>query len=227
MKASPSARSWIAAGVRHELFLRVLPALRHDMAAPVSVLRMGLLMLKRQVAAPGIDAAACAQRVALIDEQLGVLVDGIRSLRDWELAATGEGIGRAALVAQCTALLGAAFDLGGIAISVDPALEPADDAQAPRWPAAAALRYLTLGALCHLHDSVPRLGAIHIEPDGADALRLRAEPRAAEAPSQALVTHRAPRSLAIDAVSLQCLAEDLGHAIRVERTAVRFALASA
>ena len=41
MKASPGARSWIAAGVRHELLTRALPALRHDMAAPVSVMRMG------------------------------------------------------------------------------------------------------------------------------------------------------------------------------------------
>ena len=43
MKASPGARSWIAAGVRHELLTRALPALRHDMAAPVSVMRMGSL----------------------------------------------------------------------------------------------------------------------------------------------------------------------------------------
>ncbi|RYY51946.1 MAG: hypothetical protein EOO24_66005, partial [Comamonadaceae bacterium] len=59
MKASPGARSWIAAGVRHELLTRALPALRHDMAAPISVIRMGLLMLKRQVAAPQIDPATC------------------------------------------------------------------------------------------------------------------------------------------------------------------------
>ena len=51
MKASPGARSWMAAGVRHELLTRALPALRHDMAAPVSVIRMGILLLKRQVTA--------------------------------------------------------------------------------------------------------------------------------------------------------------------------------
>jgi hypothetical protein len=62
MKASPSARSWIAAGVRHELLTRALPALRHDMAAPVSVIRMALLMLKRQVGAATIDAVACEER---------------------------------------------------------------------------------------------------------------------------------------------------------------------
>ena len=53
--------------MRHELLSRVLPALRHDMAAPVSVIRMGLLLLRRQVSEPEIDAQACGERVALID----------------------------------------------------------------------------------------------------------------------------------------------------------------
>ena len=92
MKASPGARSWIAAGVRHELLTRALPALRHDMAAPVSVIRMALLMLKRQIGAPAIEATACEERVALIDNQVSELVEGIRSLRDWELATVDDGI---------------------------------------------------------------------------------------------------------------------------------------
>lgn len=70
MKTSPGARSWIAAGVRHELLTRALPALRHDMAAPVSVIRMALLMLKRQVGADPFDLAACEERVGLIDTQV-------------------------------------------------------------------------------------------------------------------------------------------------------------
>lgn len=78
MKAAPGARSWIAAGVRHELLTRALPALRHDMSAPVSVMRMGLLMLRRQVAAPTIDPVACEQRVALIDSQIAELISAVR-----------------------------------------------------------------------------------------------------------------------------------------------------
>lgn len=88
MKTSPGARSWIAAGVRHELLTRALPALRHDMAAPVSVIRMALLMLKRQLAAETIDRAASEERMGLVDGQVSELVEGIRSLRDWELATT-------------------------------------------------------------------------------------------------------------------------------------------
>lgn len=212
MKASPGARSWIAAGVRHELLTRALPALRHDLAAPISVIRMGLLMLKRQVAAPQIDPEVCNQRMDLVDSQIGALVSGIRSLRDWELATTDDGITRSALVAQCVSLMRAAFDLHGVAIDVDPALEAVDGEA--RWPQAAALRYLLLGALGHLHDSVDGLGSIVLTPDGPAAIQLSAIARDGGEPDRAMAdAHRAPRALAIDAIAMQSLADDLGYAV--------------
>ncbi|PIF77151.1 hypothetical protein CLU95_4323 [Variovorax sp. 54] len=224
MKAAPSARSWIAAGVRHELLTRALPALRHDMTAPVSVIRMAVLMLKRQVAADPVDPAACEERVNLIDNQVSELVGAIRSLRDWELATTDDGITRGALVAQCMTLMRSAFDLHGVALEVDDALAPQDDE--PRRPNAAALRYLFLGALGYLHDGVDEAGAIRIEADGADGLRLSAGPREAGGASAVLDAHRAPRALAIDAVALQSLAEDMGYAVVIAPDSVRFALAA-
>ncbi len=224
MKSSPGARSWIAAGVRHELLTRALPALRHDMAAPVSVVRMAVLMLKRQVAANPIDPAACEERVALIDNQVSELVEAIRSLRDWELATTDDGITRSALVAQCVNLMRSAFDLHGVMLDVDAGLDPEEDEA--RWPAAAALRYLFLGALGYLHDGAAEAGAIRVEPVGSDALRFVAVPREAGAVNPVLDAHRAPRALAIDAVALQNLAEDMGYAIALEGDSVRFALAT-
>ena len=224
MKASPGARSWIAAGVRHELLTRALPALRHDMAAPTSVIRMALMMLKRQVGATPIDASACEERVALIDSQLLELVQAIRSLRDWELATTDDGITRSALVAQCVSLMRSAFDLHGVLLDADAMPEPQDDEQ--RWPAAAALRYLFLGALGYLHDGEAEPGTIRVEPDGADALRLVALPREPGGANPVLDAHRAPRALAIDAIALQSLAEDMGYAIALERDSVRFSLAT-
>ncbi|MFZ3117737.1 MAG: hypothetical protein WA159_05400, partial [Variovorax sp.] len=172
MKASPGARSWIAAGVRHELLTRALPALRHDMAAPVSVMRMGLLMLRRQVAAPTIDAAACEERAALIDHQIVELVSAVRSLRDWELATDDDGITRRGLVVQCVGLMRAAFDLHGVRLQVDEALTADADPNAPTWPSGASLRYLMLGALGYLHDTPPEVGAITVVPDGDAALLL-------------------------------------------------------
>ena len=223
MKASPGARSWMAAGVRHELLTRALPALRHDMAAPVSVIRMGILLLKRQVtAAENPDAAAWGERVSLIENQVSALASGVRSLRDWELATHDEGIKRSELVAQCTALMRVAFDLNGVALHVGEDLSPEEGE--PSFPSGAALRYMFLGALGYLHDSVPHVGAIDVEAHGTDGLRFSATPGEPTAPDPVAGAHRAPRALAIDAIALQSLADGLGYEVAVEPDAVRFAL---
>lgn len=229
MKAAPAARSWIAAGVRHELLTRALPALRHDMAAPVSVIRMALLMLKRQVAASPVDAAACEQRVALIDDQLGALVKAVRSLRDWELAIGDDGLTRSALVAQCVGLMRPAFDLQGVSVKVDEALEKGPEAPGdePTWPEGAALRYLMLGALGYLHDAVDEVGSITVQAEGANALRFTAARREPDQVDRVADAHRAPRALAIDGIALQSLADDLGYAVTVAPDAVRLVLAAA
>ncbi len=225
MKSSPGARSWIAAGVRHELLTRALPALRHDMSAPVSVMRMGLLMLKRQVAAPTIDAEACQERVALIDSQIAELVAAVRSLRDWELATGDDGISRPALVRQCTSLMRTAFDLQNIRLDVDEALVADGDGD-PRWPSGAALRYLLLGAMGFLQDSVPNVATIRIAPDGGYGIQLSAVAGVTDE-ADAMAAHRAPRKLAIDVIALQSLADDLGYALSADRGSVRFDLAAA
>ena len=229
MKASPAARSWIAAGVRHELLTRVLPALRHDMVGPVSVMRMGMLMLKRQVESPSIDSQACTERVALIDDQIGQLIAGVRSLRNWELATTDEGTTRSALVEQCVALLRPAFSLHGVQLDIAPSLQPRPGE--PSWPRAAALRYLLLCGLSYLHDAGPANGTITLAADDQDALTLRMRASVNGAEEQIVlegaVAHRAPRRLAIDAVALQSLADDLGYEVTVADDAtVRFSLAA-
>lgn len=237
MKASPGARSWIAAGVRHELLTRALPALRHDMSAPVSVMRMGLLMLRRQLGAATIDPAVCEERVALIDHQIAELVSAVRSLRDWELAVEDDGISRSALVAQCLNLMRAAFDFQGVRLTSDEAFETvsgtaSDAAAAPDavpetvWPSGASLRYLLLGALGYLHDNAPHVVGISISADGTDGLWLRATSGATDATPSDTGAHRAPRALAIDAIALQSLADDLGYALTIERDAVRLPLAA-
>jgi hypothetical protein len=228
MKASPAARSWIAAGVRHELLTRVLPALRHDLAGPVSVMRMGTLMLKRQVTTEPIDAQACSERVALIDDQIGQLIEGVRSLRDWELATTDEGTTRSALVEQCVALLRPAFSLQEVRLDVDPSLDPREGEA--RWPRAAALRYLLLCGMSYLHDASPAGGTISIGAEGDDSLVLRAAAREGDAAADGMDgagVHRAPRRLAIDAIALQSLADDLGYEVTVgEGAMVCFPLAA-
>lgn len=224
MKSSPSARSWIAAGVRHELLMRSLPALRHEMAGPVSLLRMTLLMLKRHAGANPVDGAACLQRVDQASDQLALLVDSVRALRDWELATSDEGLARGELVRQCAGLMRAAFDLNGLSLEVDERLDVADESE-PRWPDGAALRYLLLGALGHLHDQSDQPVLVRIVPgDEAHLVRVCVMPKPEQREEAELMPHRAPRSLAIDAVCLQSLADDLGRTITIGRDEVVLSL---
>jgi hypothetical protein len=51
-------------------------------------------------------------------------------------------------------------------------------------------------------------------------------PRESSGVSPVLDAHRAPRALAIDAIALQSLAEDLGYTVALERDSVRFPLAT-
>lgn len=248
MKAADRTRQWVAAGVRHELLMRALPAVRHDLAAPLSLMRMQLLMLRRQAAAeaPPVPADALAPRVALFESQVSELSQGLRNLRDWELPLAGAepradaGLTRAALVRQCVALMRAGFDMDGITLQIDAALDEGRDVlapangdagdqppgEAPVWPDAVGLRYLLLGALCFLHDTHPALaqaGTLHVSPEGDAGLRLSAEARSAEGDEAATLRadfYRAPRDLLLDADSLQALAAELGHAVTITPQAV-------
>jgi hypothetical protein len=227
VKASPGASSWIVAGVRHELLTRALPALRHDMAAPLSVIRMSLLLLRHRAAAATPDEAGWEQQLQAISEQVDALADGVRSLRDWELAASDEGITRSALVRRCTSLMRAAYELHGIRLHVDEGLAGGTPDE-PRFPEGAALRYMVLGALGYLHDNTPRLGAIRVEPDGPEGLRFVASPGDSDSvstdPTPMAGALRAPRKLAIDAVAFQALADGLGYPVTVDGTTVQLSL---
>ncbi|OUM02369.1 hypothetical protein [Variovorax sp. JS1663] len=230
VKASPGASSWIVAGVRHELLTRALPALRHDMVAPLSVMRMGLLLLKHRSAAETFDEAAWERQIGSISEQIDALADGVRSLRDWELAVSDDGTTRSALVARCASLMRAAFELNGIRLQVDEELAPGPGDE-PRFPEGASLRYLVLGALGFLHDSTEDLGAIQIAADGPEGLRFTATRGQKESPAGDPVPPmagalRAPRKLAIDAIALQALADGLGYPVVIEGDTVRLSLRS-
>lgn len=222
MKASPGARSWMAAGVRHELLMRALPALRHEMAAPVAAIRMAVLLMKHQLASASmVDPAALAERAAGIGDQVAALPAGKQFLRGLELSSDGESITRSDLVAQGTSLMRVAFDLRGISLRVGDELSSEGG---PRFPNSAALLYMFLGALGYLNDNAKHVDAIYVEAEGADALRFSArhgETPITDSPDDAL---GAPRALAIDAVALQLLADGLGYAALILPDSVHFAL---
>ena len=76
--------AWEIAGIRHEIFLRVLAGLRHELVGPISVSRMAISVLKRTLdkGDPGKDAIQ--QQVARMDEQMQQSVLGIRELSVWD-----------------------------------------------------------------------------------------------------------------------------------------------
>lgn len=231
MKTSPGARSWIAAGVRHELLIRSLPALRHHMVGPVSVIRMALMLLDKQTQRH--ETEGVRGRIETVETQLSALATAIKSLRDWELSAPGDAVTRSALVAQCVGLFQTPFALAGIQLEVDPRLQSGANEEVA-LSEAAAQRYLLIGALCHLHDLYPMAETIRIDAQGAHSLvmsargrRTDAAPQSPEPPDNGTDTPqalRAPRNLAIDVVALTTLADDLRYPLTIERDVVRLSL---
>lgn len=218
------AAHWGAAGVRHAVLLRVLPALRHDLATPISVVRMTALLLQRKFAASPIDADYCSERVAALDQQTDALTEVLRLLLGWGMGPGDADVSRPALVANCVRLLRPMWATRGTQIEVDPALEPAPpDASEPaperdlepRWPGETALRYLLLGALCHLYDTATGAARILIAPAATDALRVQRILRAGSegARQHGLANFGGERPVLIDSAALECLAGDLGHQI--------------
>ncbi len=223
--------SWIAAGIRHEVLLRVLPALRHDMVAPVSVARMSLILLKRQLATSPLDTGLATERIAVLEEQVGQVASAMRLLRGWEGNGESETlpghdlITRADLVAECVHLLRPGFEMHGQKLQIDAALLPAEvpiaESERPGWPGAAALRYLLLAALCHLQDTRPMLSAIALVPEGDAMLVLKPHRRDAPAPTQETGAPTMP----IDALVLRTLADDLGFELHIAADELRLSLA--
>ncbi len=225
---------WQAAGVRHAMLLRALPALRHDVATPISVLQMTTSVLQRKLALEPLDATYCAHRVAALQQQIDALNEGLRWLFDWGVGVVDIPVTRSQLVDRCVGLLRPLWHLEGVDIEVEPALEQSIDAGAgtralePSWPRQAALRYLLLAALCYVHDRRGGLTAIRVTADRHDALQLqslcRSDGKLPSAPSTCMAEPQ-PIPLCIDAAALACLATDLGYLVRFNPDGVWLQLA--
>ncbi|WP_198972140.1 hypothetical protein [Xylophilus sp. ASV27] len=207
-----NAQAWQAAGVRHELLMRVLPVLRHDMAGPLSVARMGNTVLKRYLMAQPLDTAQCQTRIAQNDEQLGQLVSAIRALNRWDVES-GERAAPAALWSMALDIARPALEMHGLRLQPEGAAPPAD------WPELVPARalYAALGALNYLQDGATAPSAISIQPSG-DGLLLQASPTPDPSPEEPRPSGARP--LRIDAASLACLAEDLEWPVEIREASV-------
>ena len=228
-QAPPAARAWLAAGVRHQVLMRVMPSLRHDMAGPLSVVRMGNAVLKRYLDAEPADIGAARRRLEQNEGQLQELLKAIRGLNRWELT-TSEHQEAALVVASALHLARPMLDLHGSQLEV-----PEPQTMLQDWPPLQPARgmYAVIGALCYLQDSAEAGGApgvmrVLATPDGALQLGRHGKAAAADSesghesgPDQAIVrapeslsrhrhaTELAPASLPVDRMALECLAESL------------------
>ncbi|WP_353367606.1 hypothetical protein [Acidovorax sp. FG27] len=202
----PNARMWMAAGVQHAVLMRALPAMRHDLASPLSVLRMGMTVLKRRVA-PGNDTPAeqAVERVEQLEGQLTTLGEHVRRLRNWDVQITDRQPARATLL-EAIELARPLLALRGVFIQPLAGALPGDS-EAP--VAHHTLLYITLAAIYHLGESPSEPPAeIHIEPREG-GIRVTARGSVSPDALPPLVPASAQNTLPIDADALQCLADHL------------------
>ena len=217
-----NAQAWMAAGVQHAVLIRALPAVRHDLASPMSVMRMGMTVLKRRLASGG-DAQPqqSVERVEQLEDQLAILGDHVRRLRNWDLNVQERQPARATLH-QAIELAKPLLALRGVLVQSLP-----DEAPAADEPAVAhhPLLYVALGAIYHLGElqaPAPAEVSIELSPTGI-RLRAQGQPDANALPP--LVTAGAQGTQPIDAAALQCLAEHLGVSVQCDDRAVTIKLA--
>ncbi|MEN9889801.1 MAG: hypothetical protein RLY78_96 [Pseudomonadota bacterium] len=211
-------RAWAADGVRHRILLRVLPIQRHDVLGPLSVLRMGLAVLKRRAADAASDAADLQRRIGEADVQVGEAVRMVAALRQWD-AASARPQAWAELAAQALRLVQTAASMGGHRVEPLEAADPGpglrlDEAEAARLP------YLLLGLLMHLQDTAPgpRLWRPRLLADG---LQLGLEPLAGAGGGDGAALPALPSAQMIDAQALDLLLVDSGWVLaRTDRGAL-------
>ncbi len=207
--ALPNAQLWMAAGVQHAVLMRALPAMRHDLASPLSVMRMGMTVLKRRLA-PGSDTPAeqAVERVEQLESQLSSLGEHVRRLRNWDVQLTDRQPARATLL-EAIELARPLLALRGVFI------QPLAGEQAGESAAAAVphhtLLYVALAAIYHLGESAEVPPAeIHVAIVGERSIRIAAHGRMSPDALPPLVPAGAQNTLPIDGLALQCLAEHLG-----------------
>lgn len=211
---------WVAAGVCHEILLRTLPSLRHDLAGILSVARMDLALLKRWVAKIGHggpeEAASTAGRLQRVDQQFGTLLQALQGLQAWgdeEVAPTPTAD---ELLDACLGWVRPVLMLAKIAAE----RTPRDDAAAMAPVSPSTFKYLCLGAVWYWVDNRPALSGLTLSLQAPGVLMVRAvehsdgpQPDAGRAPKPVL----AP----VDQGALAAVAASGGWQLTMEPSALR------
>lgn len=210
---------WIAAGVCHEILLRTLPSLRHDMAGILSVARMDLALLKRGMAKLSTqshdDASGAAERLQRVDEQFGALLRSLQALQGWgseEVAATPSAED---LLEACLAWVRPVLMLAKVSTECAPPRDGA--ALLPVSPS--AFKYLCLGAVWYWVDTRPALARLTMDLQAPGCLRVQAIDHLGGPLTGA---GRAPEPVAqpIDASALAAVAQHVGWTLDLAQSSL-------
>lgn len=212
------------AGLQHAILMRAIPVLRHDVAGPLSVMRMGTMLLKRRLAKGDMTPEQAVERVEQIEEQLAEIAHHIRRLRLWDLQINDRHTVRA-LVSEAVELARPALMVRGT--EMEPLAPDAagwdDEVQVPH-----TLLYVVLGAIYHLAEhSSPLPAHIHVEPAGALGVRVRASGASTATALQAdAPAHSGPQSQppAMDMAALLQLARPLNVQVKAAGSEITVAL---
>lgn len=203
----PSSSAWIALGVQHAVLARTMPTVRHDLAAPVSVIRMGTTVLKRRLADGSLPAEQAVERVEQLEGHLASISDSARRLRHWDLHASPASAPLRATARQAQQWAQPVLGMRGLTV------ELVDDGDGlPETPAPQhAMLCLLLGAI-HLLAEAPAVPArVCIGPaQQAGSVRIQSEGQVQES-----LPAPAPEGVPpLDAAALQYLAHHSGAALR-------------
>lgn len=168
--------AWAAAGVCHEVLLRTLPSLRHDMAGILSVARMDLALLKRWLArlpdAGMAELPATGERLQRVDQQFATLLKALHALQGWGDEPVGGAPAAEDLLAACLGWVRPVLSLAKVTLECR---LPAAEGGLPCAPVSpSAFRYLCLGALWYWVDQCPALNSITVALCAPGALEVEA-----------------------------------------------------
>lgn len=218
------ARELIDAGLQHAVLMRAMPVLRHDLASPLSVMRMGTMLLKRRLAKGDMTPEQAVERVEQIEEQLGDIAHHIRRLRQWDLQINERQALRA-LVAEAVELARPMLMVRGTELEA-----LAEDAAG--WDEQATSRhtllYVVLAALYHLAERPgPVPARIVVEPAGARGVRVRTQGVSASQDLPPMQGSSLAQPPALDLAALHQLARPLDVTVQVSQDQVEITLPGA
>ena len=209
---SDSASVWVASGVCHEILLRTLPSLRHDMAGILSVARMDLALLKRWMAKLGQqvdDAASATERVQRVDQQFSALLGALQALQAWGDEEASQTPSADDLLDACLAWVRPVLMLAKVTTERAPR-----GGTMPSPVSPSAFKYLCLGAVWYWVDSRPALAGLTMDLQAPGCLQVHATERQGAAPAG---TGRAPSPVLhpIDETALAVVAQRAGWTLDV------------